>query len=186
MKCKAMKTTYKLVFSALLMDIGLVLPFLTGQVPQIGNLLLPMHLPVFLCAFICGWQYGGLVGLILPVLRSMIFGMPIMYPNAVAMSAELAVYGVVAGFIYARANKQNIRAVYASMLPAMVAGRVVWGLAQLVLLGMTDSAFTWQMFMAGAFINAIPGIILQLILVPGVMSMLHLIKRSKVQQEGAK
>lgn len=174
-----MRTTYKLVFSALLIDVGLVLPFLTGQIPQVGNLLLPMHLPVFLCAFICGWQYGVAVGFIVPLLRSFLFGMPVLYPNAIAMAAELAVYGLVAGFLYKRMKKRSIGAVYGSLIPAMLLGRVVWGVVQVILLGISGSAFTWQMFMAGAFLNAVPGIILQLVLIPAIMSMLHLANKTK-------
>ncbi len=182
MKYNAMKITYKLVLSALFLDVGLILPFLTGQIQQVGNMLLPMHLPVFLCAFVCGWQYGGMVGLILPIMRSFIFGMPVMYPNAIAMALELAVYGLVAGLIYEMLKKRTIVTVYASMIPAMLMGRIIWGIAQIILLGVAGNSFTWQMFIAGAFLNAIPGIILQLILIPVLMSMLHLIKRSRMRK----
>ncbi|MBQ2191547.1 MAG: ECF transporter S component, partial [Clostridia bacterium] len=65
-----------LVLSAMFFALGLVLPFVTGQIPQVGQMLLPMHLPVFLCSLICGWQFGLPVGLLLPVVRSMLFGMP--------------------------------------------------------------------------------------------------------------
>lgn len=180
------RETYKLVLAALFMSIGLVLPFLTGQVPQIGNMLLPMHLPVFLCAFICGWQYGGVVGLILPILRSFVFGMPVLYPNAIAMSVELAVYGLVAGLIYQMIRRRNVLTVYAAMVPAMLLGRVAWGIVQLLLLGVAHNTFTWEMFLAGAFLNAIPGIVLQLILIPAIMSTLHLIKISKLQKADSK
>lgn len=78
--------------------IGVVLPFFTGQIPQIGNMLLPMHIPVLLCGLICGWQYGGMVGFILPLLRTMLFGMPVLYPTGIAMAFELAAYGLVIGF----------------------------------------------------------------------------------------
>ena len=53
-----------LTLAAMFLAIGLVLPFLTGQIPRIGNMLLPMHIPVFLCGLICGWQYGGAVGFV--------------------------------------------------------------------------------------------------------------------------
>ena len=84
------KAVKKVTLSAMFMAIGIVLPFLTGQIRQIGTMLLPMHLPVFLCGLICGWQYGAVVGFVLPLLRSMIFGMPQMYPMALAMAFELA------------------------------------------------------------------------------------------------
>ena len=99
MKHSALKN---LVLSAMFLAIGIVLPFFTGQIPQIGKMLLPMHLPVFLCGLICGWQYGLAVGLILPVMRSSIFFMPAMFPTAIAMSFELAAYGAVAGFLSKR------------------------------------------------------------------------------------
>ena len=163
------KTIKNLTLSAMFLAIGLVLPLLTGQIQQIGNMLLPMHIPVFLCALICGWKYGLAVGIILPLLRSVTFGMPPLFPTAIAMSFELATYGFVAGFLYNRSRWQCVKALYRSMLIAMVAGRAVWGVVQIALLGMNGSAFTWQMFMAGAFLNAIPGIVLQLMLVPAIM-----------------
>lgn len=62
------KTTKNLTLSAMFMAIGMVLPIFTGQIKQIGNMLLPMHLPVFLYGLVCGWQYGATVGLVLPLL----------------------------------------------------------------------------------------------------------------------
>lgn len=171
-----MKTTYKIAISALFIDLGLILPFVTGQVPQIGKMLLPMHLPVFLCAFICGWRYGGAVGLITPIFRSVLLGIPFFYPDALAMAVELAVYGAIAGLLYETYNRRKLWAVYGAMLPAMVFGRLAWGMAQVVLFGLADGIFTWELFMAGALINAVPGIVLQLILVPGIMTLLHLIQ----------
>ena len=58
-----------LALSAMFIAIGQVLPFFTGQIPQIGNMLLPMHIPVLLCGLICGWKYGALVGFTTPLLR---------------------------------------------------------------------------------------------------------------------
>ncbi len=152
---------------------GLFLPFLTGQIPQIGSMLLPMHIPVFLCGLICGWQYGLLIGAIVPIMRSLIFGMPPLYPTATAMCFELATYGFVAGFLFSRFKKQGIVTLYASMLLSMIAGRIVWGLAEVILLGFAGNTFTWQAFFAGAFLNAFPGIILQLVLIPALMMALN-------------
>lgn len=166
------KTTKNLTLSAMFLALGLVLPFLTGQIRQIGNMLLPMHIPVLLCGLICGWQYGAAVGLILPLLRSVLFGMPPMYPNAVAMALELATYGLVAGLAYGRSRWRCLRALYRSLLLAMVAGRLVWGLAEVILLGLGGSVFTWEMFLSGALLNAVPGIIVQLLLIPAVMAAL--------------
>lgn len=168
-----MKATYKLVISAMLLAVGIILPFFTGQIPQIGNLLLPMHFVIFLCTFVCGWQYGALVGLILPLLRSFLFGAPVLYPKAIAMSLELFAYGLIAGLIYKAIKNKNILSVYVSMVISMLLGRVVWGIAQLFLLGIKAEAFTLQMFITSAFINAIPGIILQLVIIPPVVNLIN-------------
>ena len=118
-----MKTsTRKLTLSALFLALGLVLPLITGQIPQIGKMLLPMHIPVLLC-----------------------------------------------GLLYAKLNKRGVAGVYMALVPAMLAGRAVWGVAQTVLLGLGGNGFTMQMFIAGAFATALPGIVLQLVLIPVVM-----------------
>ena len=163
----------KLAQSGALLALGLLLPVVTGQVPRIGNLLLPMHIPVLLCGFICGPEYGLLVGLICPLLRSAMFGMPPMFPTAVAMAAELATYGLVSGFLYSRSRWQCIAAVEKCLIAAMIAGRVVWGLMMSLLMSLTGKSFTIQAFLAGAFLNASPGIVIQLIFIPVCMLALH-------------
>lgn len=167
------KTTRRLTLSAMLLALGLVLPFLTGQVPQIGNMLLPMHFPVFLCGLLCGWQYGAGVGFVLPLLRSGLFGLPVMFPAATAMAFELMTYGLVAGLLYSRSRWQCLRALYRCLIAAMVAGRLVWGVVQTLQLGLSGGGFTLEMFLAGALLNAIPGILLQLVLIPALMVALH-------------
>ncbi len=166
------KNIRNLVTAAMLMAVGIVLPFFTGQIPQVGNMLLPMHLPVIVCGLICGWQYGGIVGFMLPLLRYVLFGMPPM-PNGLAMAFELAAYGAISGFLYNRSRWQCIVSLYRSLVIAMIGGRVIWGMVRVVMLGMTGNAFTWQMFMAGAFLNAVPGIILQLVFIPALMVALN-------------
>ena len=164
-----MKTIQKITYSALFMSIGLVLPFVTGQLQQFGNMLLPMHFPVFLCSFICGWKYGILVGFLLPLFRSVLFSAPVMYPIAVGMSLELASYGFVAGFLYEKHPWKCLKSLYIALISAMIAGRFIWGAAQVVLLGISGKAFTFELFLAGALLNAVPGIILQLIVIPILM-----------------
>lgn len=161
--------THKLVLSALFLALCLVLPIVTGGIPAIGNMLLPMHIPVLFCGLICGWQYGLVVGFVAPLLRSVLFGMPPMYPVALAMAFELAAYGLIIGLVYALIHKRGLAALYASLLAAMVGGRLIWGLAEVVLLGMAGNAFTLQAFLSGALLTAVPGIVLQLVLIPAVM-----------------
>ena len=157
-----------IALSAMFMALGLVLPFLTGQIPQIGNMLLPMHLPVFLCSLICGWQYGAVIGFATPLLRSILFTMPPMF-TAIGMAFELAAYGIIAGFLYSRSRWQCVMALYRSLIAPMIGGRIVWGIVRVMLSGVSGQAFTWQLFMSGAFLTAIPGIILQLVFIPAVM-----------------
>ena len=155
----------KLTYAALFLAIAMVLPFITGQIPEIGSMLCPMHIPALLCGFMCGWPWGLAVGFIAPLLRSVIFGIPVLFPGAVAMAFELAVYGGLAGFLYQKLPRTK-GMTYAVLLISMVAGRIVWGIVRLILAGLSGSSFTWALFLAGAVTNAIPGIILQLVLIP--------------------
>ena len=167
-----MNNTKKLTMAALFMALGLVLPFFTGQIPEIGNMLLPMHIPVLLCGFICGWEYGLSVGFIVPIFRSVLFGRPYMMPVAVAMAFELAAYGAVAGFLYQKLKRKKFGSLI-SLVGAMIVGRILWGVVSIALFKMVGSVFTWELFAAGAFLEAIPGIVVQLILIPTIVSRLR-------------
>ena len=167
-----MNNIRKLTLSALFLAIGQVLPFITGQIPQIGAMLLPMHFLVFLCAFFCGPQYAALIGFICPLLRGILFGMPALFPNGTAMAFELMTYGFVTGTVYARFKEKSLAAVLISLIAGMLGGRAVWGIAELILLGIRGTGFTVPMFLAGAFVNAVPGIIAQLILIPLIVRLL--------------
>ena len=158
----------RMTYAALFLALALVLPFVTGQIPQIGAMLCPMHIPVLLCGFLCGWPWGLAVGFIAPLLRSVLFGMPAMFPGAVAMAFELAVYGSVSGWLHRRLPRGS-GWVCLTLVAAMLAGRIVWGAARVLLAGLSGSSFTWALFLSGAVTNAIPGIILQLVLVPALV-----------------
>lgn len=166
-----MKGTKKLVTSSLLLALALVLPFLTGQIPEIGNMLLPMHLPVLLAGFVVGGPSAMAIGAVAPLLRSMLWGMPPLFPKAISMAFELAAYGAVSGIVYS-AGKKSRKAVFVALISAMVAGRIVWGIVSLIFYGMMGNSFTVSLFAAEAFVNAIPGIILQLVLIPLIVSAL--------------
>ena len=158
--------------AAICLALCLVLPFLTGQIPQIGSALSPMHIPVLLGGFLCGPGWAAAVGFIAPLLRFALFGMPPIFPTGLAMSFELAAYGLVSGLLYARLPKRT-GSIYAALLTAMVAGRVVWGGVMVVLMGITGAGFTWAAFMAGAFTNAMPGMILHIVLIPVIVMALQ-------------
>ena len=155
----------KMILSALFLALAYVLPFLTGQVPEIGSMLCPLHIPVLLCGFICGWPWGLAVGFIAPLFRSLILGMPPLFPAAVAMAFELAAYGAIAGLMHKLLPKKKPY-IYCSLLVAMLVGRIVWGVAMFICLGLSGGAFTLAAFVAGAFVNALPGIALQILLIP--------------------
>ena len=112
------------------------------------------------------------VGFVLPLVRSALFYMPVMFPTAIAMAFELAAYGLVIGLLYAHSRWQCVKALYKCLIPAMIAGRLVWGVVMVVLMGLSGGAFTLELFMAGAVVNALPGIALQLVLIPAVMVLL--------------
>lgn len=154
-----------LVLAGLFLALGLIMPFLTMQIREIGTMLLPMHVPILICGFVCGWKYGLLVGFTTPLLRSFIFTMPLLFPNAVSMAFELATYGAIVGILYYKLSSCKLR-IYISLLVAMFAGRITWGTVMVIISGISHSTFSWQMFMSGALLNAIPGIILQLVLIP--------------------
>ncbi len=172
MQTKANSPARNVVLAALFLALAFVLPMLTGHVPQIGAMLCPMHFPVLLAGFVLGGPWGLAVGFIAPLLRSVLFGMPPMFPTAVSMAFELATYGFVSGVVY-RKVKHTLPMTYATLLTAMVAGRIVWGVVRFVLAGLTGSSFPFSAFLAGALLNALPGIIAQLILIPLILTALQ-------------
>lgn len=169
-----------LAFSAMFLAVAFVLPFLTGQIQQIGNMLCPMHIPVILCGFICGGPWGMVVGFIAPFLRSLILGMPPMFPNAFAMAFELAVYGLVSGVLY-RVFPKKKGLIYCSLILSMILGRLVWGAVQFACMGFDSSKFGFAAFWAGAVANAIPGIILQIVLIPVIVMVAEKMKILKMK-----
>ena len=154
----------KLTFSAMFLALAMVLPFLTGQIPQIGAMLSPMHIPALLCGFVCGWPWGLAVGFLSPLVRHLVFGMPPLM-SAIPMAFELAAYGAFSGLLYRKLPRTKW-AIYASLVLSMILGRLVWGCAQWVLMGLNGSSFTLEAFWAGAVANAIPAIVVQIVLIP--------------------
>ncbi len=172
---KKKNTTINIVLSALFLALSYVLPFLTGQIPQIGAMLCPMHIPVILCGYVCGGPWGLVVGFIAPLLRSLTLGMPTLFPKAFAMAFELAVYGLMSGLLYRLFPKKTV-SIYASLVLSMIAGRLVWGFVQFCCMGLDATKFTFSAFWAGAVANALPGIVIQLILIPVIIAVLEKVK----------
>lgn len=155
-------------FSALFLALCMVLPLITFGSTQIGNMISPMHIPVLICGFVCGWQYGAIVGFVAPLLRFFIFHMPPIYPIGAAMAFELCAYGLLCGLLYKAFPKKNIY-IYPALIISMLGGRVVWGIARFIMAGLSHSEFNISMFVAGAFVNAVPAIICHIIIVPLVV-----------------
>ncbi len=168
MQTKTAAQLKKLTGSALFLALALALPFLTGQIPEIGNALCPMHLPVLICGMLFGPLYGGVVGFIAPLLRFIIFSAPIIYPRGISMAFELLAYGVISGVLVKYLPK-NIPALYASLIAAMLGGRIVWAGVMMFITLFGSVPFGFSIFIAEAFINALPGIILQIVVIPPIV-----------------
>lgn len=163
------KRINQVITAGVLLSLGMVLPFLTLQIKEIGDSLLPMHLPIMLCGIFCGWKYGLICGMLLPFLRSVCFGMPPIYPNAVWMALELAGYGCAIGILYNKVFRKRFWCVYPSLMISMIFGRIIWGISKTVLLGISGNVFTFSIFFMQGFADAIPGILLQLVLIPCIV-----------------
>ncbi len=174
-------TVKKLVLGAMFLAIALVLPFLTGQIPQFGQALCPMHFPVLLAGYVCGGPVAMIVGFIAPILRFFIFGMPPIFPTGIAMAFELAAYGLFSGLFY-KIFPKNIIGTYCSLLTAMVLGRVVWGIVTFVITMVNTGSdpFTFSAFISGSILGSVPGIIAQIVLVPVIVLAL---KKAKLIEE---
>ncbi len=165
---KKKNQAFHLTLSAMFLALALVMPFLTGQIPQIGSMLCPMHIPVLLCGFFCGAPWGMAVGFIAPLLRSFTLGMPPFFPVAFCMAFEMAVYGLVCGFLYEKLPKRK-SFVYVSLITAMILGRIIWGAVMFACMGFDGAKFGMAAFISGAVTTAIPGIILQIVLIPALV-----------------
>lgn len=157
----------QIAYLALFITLGLMLPFLTASQPRLGQILLLIHIPALLGGLIMGPKNGLLIGITLPLLRSLFFTMPPLYPTAIAMAVEMGTYGYVIGLIYEwfKSHRFNI---HIALIVAMLIGRVAWGFSTLILLGVNQ--FNFQMFLSAAFIHAWPGLVLQFVLIPLIMN----------------
>ncbi len=161
---------YRLSLSAMLLALMFVLPLLTGQIPQLGEKFCPMHLPVFLCGYLCSGTWGLAVGFIGPLLRSFIVGVPApFFPKAVSIAFELATYGFMSGTLYNLLPKRKSN-LYLSLIISMVSGRIVRAFVMLCCVGFDVAKFDLSAFWTVVVVNAVPGIIIQLLLIPVLVS----------------
>lgn len=179
---------YPMLVTAVLLAIGLVLPFLTGQLQSIGQLLSPLHIPALICGLTCGPFWGGLLGAVLPLLRMSLFGMPPL-PAALPMTFELCVYGAASGLLYpllAKGSGRRMPAMLGALVSAMVLGRVAGGAAKALLLAggaiSANAPFTFAAFLTGYFADTAAGAAIHLVLVPAVVLALEKAKLSPLGQ----
>lgn len=159
------KRLYNSILSGLFLALALLLPFVTASDPKIGNMFLPMHIPIMLCGYICGPIWGLAAGIIAPLLRNLLFSAPQLFPTAIAMCAELGCYGLVCGLLYKILPKSPTNT-YISLIISMLLGRLVWGGISLLLYSFSGKSFGFELFISGAILSAIPGIILQIAIIP--------------------
>ena len=162
------KNIIDLVYCGVFIALGILLPFITFQNQKLGQILCLMHIPVLLCGFICGPYYGLAAGFITPLLRSVILGMPPMFPVALAMAFELAGYGLLSGLLY-RLLPKKVHFAYISLILAMLGGRLIYGLAAWLLYSAAGNTYSLQIFLSSAFLTPWPGILLQLVVVVPLM-----------------
>ena len=163
--------TRQLVLAALCVALGIVLPVAVHGIPNAGRVILPMHLPVLLSGLVCGPFWGFLCGVLTPALSSLITGMP---PAAFlpAMLCELAAYGLIAGLLrrFVRTGRRTAD-LYIQLIGAMLLGRVVYGVMNALVFSAGEYSF--KAFVSAAFITALPGIVIQLVLLPAVVLLLE-------------
>lgn len=177
---------YRLILTAILLALGIVLPFLTGQIPAFGKAISPLHIPAFICGLTCGPVWGAALGFILPLLRYALFGMPQLM-SAIPMAFELAVYGLVCGLAYpalrkAIGRKGNLAPMLVALVIAMLAGRIVGGAVTAVVMGLSGKSYTFSAMIAAYFTGTAVGALIHLVLVPAIVAALEKAKLSPLAQ----
>ena len=183
------KNLYSLVITAVLLAIGMVLPFITGQIQAIAKIISPLHIPVLICGLCCGWKWGLGLGIILPLLRGLIFGIPVFPTSALPMAFELATYGLLTGLIYMTLLKllklkNRLPAMMIALITAMIIGRFVGGAAKALLISVgiigTKDPFTFSAFFTSYFVSTAPGALIHLVVVPAVVMAVERMRMSPV------
>jgi hypothetical protein len=176
--------TEKIVLAGLFIAISSILPLLFHGIAVGGNLLgqliSPMHFPVLIAGIILGWKYGLAVGIISPLLNSVLFGTPPLYPIALAMALEIGTYGCIIGIIsqYAHPFSRRIINIYFSLFIAMIAGRIVYGIFMATVMSIAGNSYGLALFINAVVIKTLPGIILQFLIVPAAVMLIEQKKQS--------
>ena len=170
--------TRKMIYAALFLALAIVLPFLTGQIQTIGQLISPLHIPALICGLVCGWPSGLAVGILSPLLRSLLFNMP-PFPNAaLPMAFECGAYGLLTGLLYPLflrlyRKENHLPAILTALVLAMIGGRIVGGAARAALLAFgiigSQSPYTFAAFFASYFTSTAPGAAIHIVLIPTIV-----------------
>lgn len=163
------KNIEQIVLTGLFLAIGIILPPLFHSVGM-GEIISPMHFPVLLCGLLLGWKYGIICGFLTPLLAGLMWGVP-QQPMATIMAFELAIYGLITGLLYKKLKlfKNSIINLYFALIIAMVAGRAVFGLINGLLFLLDISKLGFIAFLTGIFVTGLPGIILQILIIPAII-----------------
>ncbi len=164
-----------LTMAAMFLAMALLLPFLTGQIPQIGSLISPMHIPAFLCGMTCGPVWGAVVGAVSPLLRSMIFTMP---PMAMApmMAVELAAYGALSGLLMKLLPKGNLW-LYVNLALSMIVGRILYAAVKIAVMGLAEAAPL--VILLETFTGTWVGIIVHFVVIPPLVMLIRKLEKSQ-------
>ncbi|MCD4711656.1 MAG: ECF transporter S component [Clostridiales bacterium] len=175
------KKTHSLILSGVFIALGLVLPIAFHMFGGAGPIFLPMHIPVLIGGFFLSPMLALSVGVLTPMLSGIITGMPPIFPMMPIMMLELGIYGLTISVVKNNVTKNP----YIALLASMILGRVAAGFMVFVL----STFFAAKLPSAIIFITTsvttgIPGIIIQLIIIPIVVIALN--KSNLAVFEGAK
>lgn len=167
-------TTKDLVVAGLLLALGLVTPMAFHLFGGTGPVFLPMHIPVLIGGFVLPPFLALILGMVTPIVSSVLTGMPVIFPMGVIMFFELGIYGLVASLASRKLRLSSIP----SLIIAMIAGRLAAGIVVFVL----SSGFAVKMnaiaFVKGAVVTGIPGIVIQIIFIPSLVYAINRISKS--------
>jgi riboflavin transporter FmnP len=157
------KSTRDLILGGLFLALGIIVPYIFHTTGIAGQVFLPMHIPVIIGGFFLNPGFAAVVGLLTPISSSVITGMPILYPIAIVMAFELMVYGITVSLLKKKLD------IYYTLIFSMIFGRLAAALAVFTLQQFIGLKMNYLVYIKGAIITGLPGIVIQLILIPVIV-----------------
>lgn len=166
--------TRKITLAAMFIALGIILARVFHAI-DLGVVISPIHITVMLAGFTLGWKYGLAVGVITPLLNSFLFPTPPLFPLAIGMALELATYGVIIALVYKNLKifKNNLFNIYFALILAMIAGRIIYGIYYGVIYSIINEPYGFQAFLGSVIITPLPGIVLQILLMPALVNFME-------------